>query len=222
MTFLVGQRQAFAARRTTAACVLVAMLAGASSQTFAQDVMIQVAQSPAGEPIANKQTPGQAPGVDRTPVSPTAQNGGTTSPTSGGQIAIGEVPAGLPTVDQPAGAGQAPRKLSPGKGQTSWDTYLYEGPGYHYSVIDEVDQGHPLQIINCSNEWCKVVFDGGRRGYIIAEVLTTGDPAKAEPGFLPNPATAIIPNPPGPCFDALQTEGNGGTQPTRYCEKASQ
>ena len=222
MTLSIGPRQNLAPRRTTAACVLVAMLAGTSSQGFAQDVMIHAAQSQAGEPSANKQTPGQAADVDRTPVSPTAQNGGPTNSTPSGQIAIGEVPAGLPTVDQPAAAGQAPRKLSPGKGQTSWDTYLYEGPGYRYSVIDEVDQGHPLQIINCSNEWCKVVFDGGRIGYIIAEVLTTGDPAKAEPGFLPNPATAIIPNPPGPCFDALQTEGNGGTQPTRYCEKASQ
>ncbi len=138
------------------------------------------------------------------------------------RVGAGTQPAGLPTPDAPAPNEQAPRTLASGRGQTSWDTFLYEGPGYRYAVVDEVSQGQVLQILDCGHDWCRVVFDGGREGYIIAEVLTAGDPAKAAPGFLPNPATAIIDHPQGPCLDAMQTEGNGGTMPTRYCQKASQ
>jgi hypothetical protein len=196
MSFPFGLRRVSATRRFIISGLLVATLAGAGASAAAQGANAAAAPAPAGEPAVN--------------------------PPKSGQVAFGEIPAGLPTVDQPAPAGQAPRTLSPGNGQTSWDTFMYEGPGYRYSVIDEVSQGQLLQIVACSDDWCKVAFDGGRRGYIIAEVLTSGDPAKAETGFLPNPATAIIPNPPGPCFDALQTEGNGGKMPTRYCQKASQ
>ena len=219
MIYPLRTRRAPVERGFVKAYVLVATLGAGTWQALAQGADAPAAPSPAGQPAANPPASGQAPNVERPSGSPTAA---TTNPSSSGQVAIGEIPAGLPTVDQPAPTGQAPRKLSPGKGQTSWDTYMYEGPGYRYAVIDEVSQGQRLQITACGNDWCKVVFDGGRMGYIIAEVLTTGDPAKAEPGFLPNPATAIIPNPSGPCFDALQTEGNGGKMPTRYCQKAGQ
>ena len=89
-------------------------------------------------------------------------------------------------------------------------------------MLDEVDQGSKIEIVSCANGWCKVTFERGPDGYLLAEVVTKDNDTKPDQDLLPQPAASIVPNPPGPCFEALQTGGNGGKDPTRFCEKPSQ
>ncbi len=141
---------------------------------------------------------------------------------SDGLPIAGTTPAGQATVDQPLSPQQTARTIPAGPAITSWDTFMYEGPGLHYRSFDEVRQGQALTVLTCADGWCQVSFDGGKPGYILAEVVVTGNPAMAAPGYLPQPAEDLIPNPPGPCIETLQTEGNGGKKPTRFCQKSSQ
>ncbi len=173
-----------------------------------------------------KQTPAAPPPVPAAQGAPSSGQAspGETSPGAQPQSVpvVGSTPAGEPTADQPAPPQHASRALAPGPGQTSWDTFMYEGPGLHYMVIDEVTQGQVLSILGCSNGWCEVSYEGGKPGYVTAEVVTTSEPARPAPDFLPQPAAAIIANPPGPCVEALQTSGNGGKDPSLFCQKKSE
>ncbi len=172
----------------------------------------------------------QSPVVDRPlgatpPMAPdTSKAGGANRDANGpdGIPLIGTTPAGQATVDQPMSPQQTARTIPAGPAITSWDTFMYEGPGLHYRSIDEVRQGQALTVLTCADGWCQVSFEGGRPGYILAEVVATGNPAMPAPGFLPQPAEDLIPNPPGPCIETMQTEGNGGKKPTRFCQKQSQ
>ena len=105
-------------------------------------------------------------------------------------------------------------------GRTTWTTYLYQGPGPHYSVADEINQLQPIDILGCAKDWCQVVYEG-RTGYVLAEVVVRAgeDPANPPPGVLAQPAAALGPAPKGPCFTANQTGGNGGNDLTRFCQK---
>ena len=172
-------------------------------------------QSPVVERPLNA-TPPMAPDVSK------ADAGKRDTMGSDGLPIVGTTPAGQATVDQPVSAQQTARTIPAGPAITSWDTFMYEGPGLHYRSFDEVRQGQALTVLSCADGWCQVSFDGGRPGYILAEVVVTGNPAMAAPGYLPQPAEDLIPNPPGPCIETMQTEGNGGTKPTRFCQKQSQ
>ncbi len=105
-------------------------------------------------------------------------------------------------------------------GLTTWTTYLYQGPGSHYSVADEINQLQPIDILGCAKGWCQVVYEG-RTGYVLAEVVVRRgeDPANPPPGVLAQPAAALEPAPKGPCFTANQMGGNGGYDLTRFCQK---
>lgn len=102
---------------------------------------------------------------------------------------------------------------------TTWTTYLYQGPGTRYSVVDEVPQATRLDDAQCSAGWCKVTL-GNRTGFLLAEVVAFGNPAQAATGVLPQPAASLSPlPPPGPCVEANQTGGNGGNAMTIFCNK---
>ena len=105
-------------------------------------------------------------------------------------------------------------------GLVTWTTYLYEGPGRHYQVNDEVEQMTALDVLGCADGWCHVAFEG-RTGYLMAEVVVTRgqDPAAPPPGKLGQPAASLTPTPRGPCFESNQKGGNGGNELTRFCEK---
>ena len=165
--------------------------------------------SAAGGPLAGRTPDTQPAEAPRGPVGPD------------GIPVAGTTPAGQPTPDQPSSPQQTDRVIPAGPTVTSWDTFEYEGPDFHYSVIGEVRQGQILNVIGCANGWCNVSFDE-TTGYILAEVVATGNPALAAPGFLPQPAADLIAVPPGPCIEVTQTEGNGGTKPTRFCQKQGQ
>ncbi len=186
-----------------------------------------------GDPAASKTAPlGSAPAAPasgiggtlagRAPASSTVQDQTPHGPVGADDIPVaGTTPAGQPTPDQPSSPQQSDRVIPPGPTVTSWDTFEYEGPDLHYSVIGEVRQGQILTVIGCANGWCNVSFDD-TTGYIVAEVVATGNPALPAPGFLPQPAADLIGLPPGPCVEVTLTEGNGGTKPTRFCQKATQ
>ena len=101
---------------------------------------------------------------------------------------------------------------------TTWTAYLYQGPGTHYSVVDELAQAAHVELSECRDGWCKAT-SGNRFGYLQAEVVTTGDPAHPPAGVLAQPAAALGPAPPGPCVEANQTGGNGGNAMTIFCNK---
>lgn len=163
----------------------------------------------------------EAPAGTSTPGAPPLDHAATKQPDPAATIPVaGTMPAGSPTIDQPASQGT--RSLSPGPGQTSWDTYLYEGPSQHFMVIDELTQGQAVTVLGCSDGWCKISYENGRPGYVAEETVTTGDPSRPAPNFLPQPAAALVANPPGPCVEAMQTGGNGGKSPTVFCQKQAQ
>ena len=118
----------------------------------------------------------------------------------------------LPTIMAAAGAGAEPAK-------TTWTGYMYQGPGDHYAVVDEVPEFSTLDVSGCGNGWCHVTF-GKRTGYLKSEIVAQGDLANPGPGKLANPAAALGAAPPkGPCFEANQTGGNGGNAMTVFCLK---
>ena len=104
------------------------------------------------------------------------------------------------------------------QGQNTWTTYLYQGPSTHYMVIGEVPQATAFDVIGCKDAWCEVSFEG-RRGFLMAEVVATGDPAKPAAGLLPQPASGLVAQPAGPCFVVNQKGGNGGNEMTTICQK---
>lgn len=104
------------------------------------------------------------------------------------------------------------------QGQNTWTTYLYQGPSTHYMVIGEVPQATLFDIIECKDAWCEVSF-GGRRGFLMSELVATGDPSKPAPGLLPQPAAGLVAQPAGPCFEVNQKGGNGGNAMTYVCAK---
>ena len=163
----------------------------------------------------------EAPVGSYTPGAPPLDQSAAKQPDPNAKIPVaGATPAGSPTLDQPASQGT--RAISPGPGQTSWDTYLYEGPSLQHLVIDELTQGQAVTILGCANGWCKVSYEGGQPGYITEETVTTGDPSRPAPNFLPQPALGLVANPPGPCFEVMLTDGNGGKSPTIFCQKQAQ
>lgn len=103
-------------------------------------------------------------------------------------------------------------------GQTTWTTFLYQGPSTHYMVVGEVPQATELDVLSCKDGWCQVSFEG-RTGYLMSEVVATGDPSKPAPGLLTQPAAAMVAEPKGPCFVVNQKGGNGGNALTYVCEK---
>ncbi len=104
------------------------------------------------------------------------------------------------------------------QGQNTWTTYLYQGPSKHYMVIGEVPQATLFDIVECKDGWCEVSFEG-RTGFVMSEVVATGDPSKPAPGLLPQPASGLIAQPAGPCFEVNQKGGNGGNEMTYICQK---
>ena len=114
------------------------------------------------------------------------------------------------------GAGSFPAIAE--QGQNTWTTYLYQGPGKHYMVTGEVPQATVFDIIGCKDDWCQVSYEG-RQGFIMSEVVATGDPSKPAPGLLPQPAASIVAQPAGPCFVVNQKGGNGGNEATYICQK---
>ena len=105
--------------------------------------------------------------------------------------------------------GTAASPASAEQGQNTWTTYLYQGPGKHYMVTGEVPQATAFDIIECKDAWCEVSYEG-RRGFIMSEVVATGDPSKPAPGLLPQPAASLVDQPAGPCFVVNLKGGNGG------------
>lgn len=103
-------------------------------------------------------------------------------------------------------------------GQNTWTTYLYQGPSTHYMVVGEVPQATTFDVIGCKDAWCEVSY-AGRRGFLMSEVVATGDPSKPAPGLLPQPAAALVAQPAGPCFVVNQKGGNGGNELTTICGK---
>ena len=105
-------------------------------------------------------------------------------------------------------------------GETTWTTYLYEGPGSHYVVVDEVPQAQALEVLGCAKGWCHVSY-GGRAGYVEADVVVHGsdNPVNPPAGVLAQPAAALESTPKGPCFTANQKGGNGGNALTLFCAK---
>ena len=104
------------------------------------------------------------------------------------------------------------------QGQNTWTTFLYQGPGTHFSVIGEVPQATALNVAGCKDGWCEVSYEG-RRGYVMAEIVAMGDPSKPAPGLLPQPASSLVAQPAGPCFEVNQKGGNGGNALTTICGK---
>ena len=114
------------------------------------------------------------------------------------------------------GAAASPAFAEPG--QNTWTTYLYQGPSTHYMVIGEVPQATSFDVIGCKDAWCEVSFEA-RRGFIMSEVVTTGDPSKPAPGLLTQPAAAMVELPAGPCFEINEKGGNGGNAMTIFCRR---
>ena len=107
-----------------------------------------------------------------------------------------------------------------GPAQSTWTTYLYQGPGYRYMVIDEVPQATHFTVLGCTSLWCEVQYDA-HRGYLRQEIIAQGDPAQPAAGVYAQPAADVTPNAPdGTCFEANQTGGNGGNAMTVFCMKA--
>ena len=104
------------------------------------------------------------------------------------------------------------------QGQITWTTYLYQGPGTHYSVVGEVPQATNLDVGTCKDGWCEVRY-AGRNGFVMSELVAKGDPSKPAPGLLPQPAASIVAQPAGPCFEVNQKGGNGGNAMTYVCAK---
>ena len=103
--------------------------------------------------------------------------------------------------------------------RTTWTGYLYQGPGYRYSVTDEVPQATSIDVGRCGEGWCQATI-GDRVGYLRAEIVTRGSLDKPGEGILAQPAAALSAVPPkGPCFEANQTGGNGGNALTVFCQK---
>lgn len=223
-----------ACRTVSRGGILALALAGVASLGSSSACRAQGATSPtAGDPAASKTVPlGAAPADASAPIGgtlagkvPAGQPGADQAqrgPVGPDGIPVaGTTPAGQPTPDQASSPQQTDRAIPPGPTVTSWDTFEYEGPDLHYSVIGEVRQGQLLTVIGCAKGWCNVSFDE-TSGYILAEVVATGNPALAAPGYLPQPAADLVAAPPGPCIEVIQTEGNGGTKPTRFCQKQAQ
>ncbi len=105
-------------------------------------------------------------------------------------------------------------------GEITWTTYLYEGPGGHFRVVDEALQAQAVEILGCANQWCHVSY-GDQSGYVHAEVVVHAGENAANPpaGVLAQPAAALEPAPKGPCFVANQKGGNGGNELTSFCQK---
>ena len=103
--------------------------------------------------------------------------------------------------------------------KTTWTGYLYQGPGYHYAVTDEVPQQSAIDVGGCADGWCQATV-GGRVGYLRAEIVTRGSLSRPGEDILAQPAAALSALPPkGPCFEANQTGGNGGNALTVFCQK---
>lgn len=105
-------------------------------------------------------------------------------------------------------------------GSATWTTYLYEGPGWHYSVMTEVFQGQRFDVIGCTKDWCKISYEENT-GFVPAEVVVKGTESPLDPpkGVLAQPAVGLVADPKGPCFPANQKGGNGGNAMTWFCQK---
>ena len=105
-------------------------------------------------------------------------------------------------------------------GETTWTTYLYEGPNDHYNVVDEVPQSQTFEILKCENGWCQIAYDH-RSGWVEADVVIHEHQDAVNPpaGVLAQPAASIEAHPKGPCFPVNIKGGNGGNAPTYMCQK---
>ena len=102
-------------------------------------------------------------------------------------------------------------------GKTTWTGYLYQGPGLHYSVVDEFAQATDLDVVKCAKEWCEVRL-GDRTGYVLSEIVSQTSLDRPPAGVLAQPAASVrAASPSGPCFDANQKGGNGGNAMTIFC-----
>ena len=58
-------------------------------------------------------------------------------------------------------------------------TFLREGPGKAYRVIDEVQTGQPVDVADCANSWCRVSF-GRASGYVAQNAIENAHGALAK------------------------------------------
>ncbi len=89
-------------------------------------------------------------------------------------------------------------------GEVSWPTFYRAGPGRNYTVLDELARGKMLEVLSCSNGWCKVLNEDSV-GYAEQEWIV-------QPGALPGKPP--VPGPDG-CVESRVT-GSGYTGGLNY------
>jgi len=122
----------------------------------------------------------------------TAQSG----PDQSGPPQSGPPQPGPPQPGPPPGPPQSgdPSQAPPAVVNTTVN--LRQGPGTSYTVINKIPAGSPVDVGNCSGQWCQVTWQG-QNGYVIATSLAQGGGGAPPPGAPPPGAVAGGPPPPG-------------------------
>ena len=81
--------------------------------------------------------------------------------------------------------------------EVGWPTFYRAGPGRNYVVLDELDRGVRLDVVQCAAGWCRVAWED-TTGYV--EQAALADPAAV-------PLKPPVPGPQG-CVESRVT-GSG-------------
>ena len=74
-------------------------------------------------------------------------------------------------------------------GDVSWPTFYRAGPGWNYTVLDELDRGQTLEVLACRDGWC-LVQNGHSVGYVQQEWILRPS-AMPEKPQTPGPAGCV-------------------------------
>jgi uncharacterized protein YgiM (DUF1202 family) len=95
----------------------------------------------------------------------------------------------------------------PAPGRVNATTYLHDGPGRHFRVVDELATGTAVQVLTCAQDWCRVQSGDGI-GYLPQASLVS---AKAVPAATP------VAKPDGEACVESTDAGSGAGLRYRYC-----
>jgi len=97
----------------------------------------------------------------------------------------------------------------PEPGRVNATTYLHNGPGRQYQVVDELATGTPVQVLTCNQDWCRVQSGNGI-GYLPQASLVSGQAAPGQTSAAKPAGEA--------CVDATEA-GEGAGLRYRYCPR---
>jgi len=111
-------------------------------------------------------------------------------------IALAEQPAAAQSGPQPPAPPQPGEPAQAPPAVVNSTVNLRQGPGTTFTVINKIPAGTPVDVGNCSGQWCQVTWQG-QNGYVIATSLAQNDGGAPPPGAPP----AVAGGPPPPGYD---------------------